>query len=101
LHGAGWLLRRPGTALRLEDSLSRRGEFLQFGGRPSGARDEVAAAVWTGVIELLLGAWRAERALECADASLLAVRSKIAVAALAVGSKFKHGRLRSWRESGC
>ncbi len=62
------------------------GIFVEFGGRAGGPGNNHAAAVGARMIETLLCALDAERALERADAGLRGIRGKIAIAALAVGS---------------
>jgi hypothetical protein len=63
-------------------------------GRPNGARSETAAAVGAYIVELVLHAIRAERALIAADARFRRTRREILVAIFAVRSKLqRHGRL--------
>ena len=58
--------------------------------RANGPREEVAAAVRTGTIELVFDALAAERAFECADHCFGRTGRKIFVAAFAIRAYFEH-----------
>ena len=63
-------------------------------GWPDRTRDEAAAAVRAHIVQFVVDAVRAERALIAADARFCGVRRKVFVAIFAVRSKLqRHGRL--------
>jgi PAS domain-containing protein len=85
---------------RQMDPLGRRRVFSgryarpPFGCRPDRARDKTAAAVRAHIVQPLLGAVRAERALIAADARFRGIRRQIPVAIFAVRSQLqRHGGL--------
>lgn len=78
------------TTLRLEHALHRRWRAPQEVSRAYWSRNEVAAAVWADACKELVGARRAKRAFEGADAGVGAGGRKVSIAAFAVGAQFEH-----------
>jgi hypothetical protein len=86
---------RRHTSSRLEDPLGGRRVLFEFRRRTARANHELAPAVRADVAKHLVRARRAECALERADASLVRVRRKITIAALAPRPQLEHPALHS------
>ena len=75
------------------DAPGRRRVLQQLDGRTDGTGRKIAATVGANAFELGLHAIGAEGAFIGADARILAIGRKIAIATFAVGTKLQHDQI--------